>query len=83
MSQLGGAEHREQVGVATAQNLVKEFRPRHVSSGGQRSHRITLLVNLCLMATRDPKHIQRALQAFTELASTQVGPPSLSWSLLR
>ncbi|XP_031692315.1 tetratricopeptide repeat protein 21B isoform X1 [Oncorhynchus kisutch] len=72
MSQLGGAEHREQVGVATAQNLVKEFRPRHGLSGGQRSDRITLLVNLCLMATRDPKHIQRALQAFTELASTQV-----------
>uniref|UniRef100_A0A8C7G3G7 Tetratricopeptide repeat protein 21B n=1 Tax=Oncorhynchus kisutch TaxID=8019 RepID=A0A8C7G3G7_ONCKI len=70
--QLGGAEHREQVGVATAQNLVKEFRPRHGLSGGQRSDRITLLVNLCLMATRDPKHIQRALQAFTELASTQV-----------
>ncbi|KAM9417884.1 tetratricopeptide repeat protein 21B-like [Salvelinus alpinus] len=72
MSQLGGAEHREQVGVATAQNLVKEFRPRQGSSGGQRSDGITLLVNLCLMATRDPKHIQRALQVFTELASTKV-----------
>ncbi|XP_045566828.1 tetratricopeptide repeat protein 21B isoform X2 [Salmo salar] len=71
-SQLGGAEHREQVGVATAQNLVKEFRPRQGSSGGQRSDGITLLVNLCLMATRDPKHIQKALQAFTELASTKV-----------
>uniref|UniRef100_A0A674BXT0 Tetratricopeptide repeat domain 21B n=1 Tax=Salmo trutta TaxID=8032 RepID=A0A674BXT0_SALTR len=69
---LGGAEHREQVGVATAQNLVKEFRPRQGSSGGQRSDGITLLVNLCLMATRDPKHIQRALQVFTELASTKV-----------
>uniref|UniRef100_A0A8C8EI59 Tetratricopeptide repeat protein 21B n=1 Tax=Oncorhynchus tshawytscha TaxID=74940 RepID=A0A8C8EI59_ONCTS len=65
-------QEEEQVGVATAQNLVKEFRPRHGSSGGQRSDRILLLVNLCLMATRDPKHIQRALQAFTELASTQV-----------
>ncbi|XP_055784139.1 tetratricopeptide repeat protein 21B-like isoform X2 [Salvelinus fontinalis] len=72
MSQLGGAEHREQVGVATAQNLVKEFRPRQGSDGGRRSDRITLLVNLCFMATRDPKHIQRALQVFTELASTKV-----------
>ncbi|KAL1006258.1 hypothetical protein UPYG_G00069850 [Umbra pygmaea] len=74
---LSEAELREQVGVATAQKLLKEFHPRQRyrgqrSPGVQGSERMMLLTNLCLMATGDPKHIQSALQAFTDLASTRV-----------
>ncbi|KAJ8418795.1 hypothetical protein AAFF_G00002940 [Aldrovandia affinis] len=57
----------EPLGVNTAQNLLKGYRPR--TREGE--EKVTLLHNQCLMATKEPKQVEKALAAFTEMASSQ------------
>ncbi|XP_036378258.1 tetratricopeptide repeat protein 21B [Megalops cyprinoides] len=54
-------------GVTTAQNLLKGYRPRTK----QGEDKMALLYSHCLMATKEPKQVERALAAFTEMASSQ------------
>ncbi|XP_035271756.1 tetratricopeptide repeat protein 21B-like [Anguilla anguilla] len=56
----------EPLGVSTAQNLLKEYHPR-TREGEEKA---LLLYNRCLMATKEPKQVERALSAFTEMASS-------------
>ncbi|XP_071778511.2 tetratricopeptide repeat protein 21B-like [Centroberyx gerrardi] len=73
LQEAHGGECWDLTGVATAQKLISEFRLFSVQEEKQKSRndKIHLLTNLCLMATRDPKQVEKALQFFTDMAASR------------
>ncbi|KAG9347780.1 hypothetical protein JZ751_003795, partial [Albula glossodonta] len=63
---LSDRRESETVGVSTAQNLLRGYRPRT----REEEEKVMLLHNRCLMATKEPKQVEKALAAFTEMATS-------------
>ncbi|KAK7913141.1 hypothetical protein WMY93_013352 [Mugilogobius chulae] len=60
-------QESEQMAVRTAEKLLKELKPE--TAGGQLQVRI--LENYCLLATKQKANVEKALNAFTEIASNE------------
>lgn len=56
------------MGMNIAQNLLREFQPR--SRSGQ--DKATILYNLCLIYSKEPKQIESAVQVLTEMVEKKV-----------
>uniref|UniRef100_A0A8D0G2E5 Tetratricopeptide repeat domain 21A n=1 Tax=Sphenodon punctatus TaxID=8508 RepID=A0A8D0G2E5_SPHPU len=67
-SVLKEKKESEQHGVRTAEKLLKEFYP-HSQEG---KNRVKMLQNYCLMATKDKVNVEKALDAFVEMAQNDV-----------
>uniref|UniRef100_S4RS46 Tetratricopeptide repeat domain 21B n=1 Tax=Petromyzon marinus TaxID=7757 RepID=S4RS46_PETMA len=60
-------QESEQMAMRTAEKLLQELRPRST----QDALRVRILENHCLMATRQKASVEKALNAFTDIASTE------------
>ncbi|KAK1171978.1 tetratricopeptide repeat protein 21B-like isoform X1 [Acipenser oxyrinchus oxyrinchus] len=60
-------QESEEMAVRTALNLLKEYHPRTLQGEKQ----VLLLQNCCLMASKDKTNVEKALIAFTEMASSE------------
>uniref|UniRef100_A0AAV2JXT5 Tetratricopeptide repeat protein 21B n=1 Tax=Knipowitschia caucasica TaxID=637954 RepID=A0AAV2JXT5_KNICA len=60
-------QESEQMAVRTAENLLKELKPK--TAGGQLQIRI--LQNYCLLATKQKANVESALGTFTEIANNE------------
>ncbi|XP_028826329.1 tetratricopeptide repeat protein 21B isoform X2 [Denticeps clupeoides] len=67
VGQLGVREQDNQMGLITARNLMKEFRPR--SQDGL--NKAVLLRNLCLVHSKDIHHMQNVISEFSDMISAK------------
>ncbi|KAL2085404.1 hypothetical protein ACEWY4_018724 [Coilia grayii] len=68
------SEKGVQVSLNTAQNLLKEFRPRS-KAGAERAQ---LLVSLLLLHTKEPAHVQSAATSLSEMVAGKPDKESVS-----
>lgn len=57
-----------QLAVRTAEKLLKELKPQTIQGHVQ----LHIMENYCLMATKQKANVEQALNAFTEIATSEV-----------
>lgn len=65
---LCNSSAEEQMAMRTAEKLLKEIRPKSVKA----EQRIRVLENFALLATKSKPNVERALERFADMASSEV-----------